>query len=136
MSEITKRFTVDGSSEMLADVRNPYMPFMKGVFIYAHRYVVGTDFTSGDTLKLEVDGAQQVLMAIAKTPSSTLLTLTESALSGKDTGYGIINPNINNEKFSSGAGVGGQRTTGVRQGIALTTGAATTDVEIFIIVKV
>lgn len=130
MSEITKRFTVDGSLEMLADIRNPFMPFTKGVFIHSHRYVVGTDFTSGDTLKLEIDGAQQILFAVAKTPSNTFLALTEAALSGTE------GTNSSNSSFSTGAGTGSVRGTKPRQGISLTTGAATTDVEIFIITKV
>ena len=105
MATQTKRYYTEGVSERLADVRNAYFPFEKNVLIFCHRYVVGTDFTSGDDLLIELDGAQEILFAVAKTPSNTLLSLTEAALS-------------------------------TRTGKSITTGTSTTDIEIFIVVRV
>uniref|UniRef100_A0A6H1ZGT6 Tail protein n=1 Tax=viral metagenome TaxID=1070528 RepID=A0A6H1ZGT6_9ZZZZ len=103
MGQITKRIQVGGSNEMLADFRNPQFPFLKGVFIVTHRYVVGTDFTSGDSLLIQLDGAQSVLFAAVKTPTNSFLTITEAAL------------------------------TAPRQGVSLATGTSTTDIEVFAI---
>jgi hypothetical protein len=106
MAEVTKRISVVGTNEVYRDDRNPEHPVRKGSITLIHRYVVDTDFPSGDSLLIELDGAQAVLYAVAKTPSSTLLTLTEAALSAP------------------------------RQGISLATGTSTADIEIFVVYAV
>ena len=113
MAQTTKRLSIGGNPALLADIRNPQHPFVKGVFIICHKYTVhasaetGDNFPTGNGLDIEVDGAQTILFAIAKTPSNTLLSITESALSG----------------------------TG-RQGIKVATGTSATDVEVLIVAKV
>lgn len=110
MAEEVQRFRLDGE-DIFVDARNPVHPIKKGTITYLKRFVVGTDFTSGNNLRIDVDGAQSILFAIAKTPSNTLLTITETDLA-TETGD----------------------TT--RQGRSLTTGTATTDVQVYIIAEV
>lgn len=110
MAESVKRLRLDGD-EIYIDARNAVHPFKKGTIVYAKRYVVGTDFTSGDNLRVDIDGCQSVLFAVAKTPSGTLVTIVETDLA-TETGD----------------------TT--RQGKSLTTGTSTTDLEVFIIASV
>jgi len=65
------------SKAVLRDDSSPKNPVRKGVVTILERYVVGTDFTSGDSLTFTLYGAKKILKAIAKTPSNTFLTLTE-----------------------------------------------------------
>jgi len=111
MSEEINRIKVVEADELFADLRNAIHPFTKDVIILAHRYIVGTDFTSGNNLRLDIDGAQQILFAAAKTPSGTLLTIAETDLATETSDT-------------------------TRQGLSLTFGTSTTDIEIFIIYKV
>lgn len=110
MSEVVVRISLD-APEIFIDARNAVHPFRQGTIVYAKRYVVGTDFISGDSLRLDLDGCQSVLMAIAKTPSGTLLTIAETDLATETSDT-------------------------TRQGKSLTTGTSTTDVEVFIIASV
>ncbi len=111
MAEEIKRIRVGRSNEIYRDDRNPQHPVKKGTFTIVHRYVVGTDFTSGNNLRLDLDGAQVVLIAIAKTPTNSFLTIVETDLA-TETGD----------------------TT--RQGRSLTTGTSTTDIEVFVVYTV
>lgn len=110
MSEQVKRLRLDGD-EIYLDARNAVHPFRQGSIIYAKRYVVGTDFTSGDNIRLDIDGAQSILFAAAKTPSGTLLTIAETDLATETSDT-------------------------ARQGISLTTGTSTTDIEVLVIASV
>lgn len=111
MGEQVKRIEVSKSKEIYVDCRNAIFPFEKDSFILAHRYVVGTDFTSGDNLRLDLDGAQTILFAAAKTPSGTLLTIAETDLAT-------------------------ETSDASRQGLSLTTGTSTTDIQVFVIYSV
>lgn len=110
MGEQVKRFRLDGD-EIYIDARNAVHPHKQGSIVYAKRYVVGTDFTSGDSLRIDLDGCQTVLFAVAKTPSGTLLTIVETDLATETSDT-------------------------TRQGKSLTTGTSTTDIEVFIIASV
>lgn len=110
MGEQVKRYRLD-CDEMLVDARNGVHPFKQGFIIYNKRYVVGTDFTSGDNLRIDIDGAQSISFAAAKTPSGTLLTIAETDLA-TETGDTS------------------------RQGISLTTGTSTTDIQVLIVAAV
>lgn len=110
MSEVVFRYRLDGD-EIYIDTRNPIFPFNKSVLVYTKRYVVGTDFTSGDNIRVDVDGAQSILFAVAKTPSGTLLTIAETDLAT-------------------------ETSDATRQGISLTTGTSTTDIEVLVIASV
>jgi hypothetical protein len=110
MAEQVKRFQVGMSSELYIDRIDARHPFLKSVNVFCHRYIVGTDFDSGDSLRLDIDGAQKILYAVAKTPSSTLLTIAETDLA-TETG------------------------DSTRQGISLTTGTSTTDIQIYIVAE-
>ncbi len=113
MAEEIKRIRVGRSNEIYRDDRNPRHPIKKGTFTFKHRYVVGTDFTSGNNLRLDLDGAQVVLFAVAKSPSNSLKTITETDLA---TELGV--------------------TDGSRQGRSLTLGTSTTDVQVYIVYTV
>ena len=106
MAVETKTLRTSGSAELMINAASPVRPFVKSTYTFAYRYKVGTDFTSGNQICMEIDGAQQILFAVAKTPSNTFLAITEASL------------------------------TAPRQGLSLTFGAATTDVEVFVIVRV
>ena len=110
MSEVVLRYNRE-SPALYVDRTNKYTPFKKSTHIFCHRYVVGTDFTSGDNLRLDIDGAQKILFAVAKTPSGTLLTIAETDLATETSDV-------------------------TRQGISLTTGTSTTDIEIFVCIEV
>lgn len=110
MAEQVKRFRLDGD-EIYIDTRNAVHPFKQGVIVYTKRYVVGTDFTSGDSLRIDIDGCQSVLFAVAKTPTNTLVSIVETDLA-TETG------------------------DTKRQGVSLTTGTSTTDLEVFIVASV
>ncbi len=88
------------SKAVLRDDSSPRNPVRKAVVTVVERYVVGTDFTSGDTLVFTLHGAKKILKAIAKTPSNIFLALTEG---------------------------------GVAPQLTVTTGAATTDVQVEIV---
>ena len=111
MAEEVKRIQLIGSDELYMDYRNKLHPVMKGTQILCHRYTVNTDFTSGNNLRIDIDGAQTILFAVAKTPSGTLLTIVETDLAI-------------------------ETSDATRQGRSLTTGTSTTDIEIFIIFTV
>jgi len=111
MAETVKRIQLIGADELYADNRNPVFPIKKGTMQLVHRYVVDTDFPSGDNLRIDVDGAQKILYAMAKDPSNTFLTIAETDLA-TETGD----------------------TT--RQGISLTTGVSAADVQIDVIFTV
>lgn len=110
MAESVKRYRLDGD-EIYIDTRNPIFPFNKGVLVYTKRYVVGTDFDSGDNLRLDLDGCQSVLFAVAKTPTNSFLTIAETDLAT-------------------------ETSDAERQGKSLTTGTSTTDVEVLVIASV
>lgn len=84
MATITKTLEVGTSKELLADVRNAGTPFFeKGVMIFAHRYVAGTDYAAGDSLAIEFKGANSILFFEAKeilAASNTNLNAVESDL--------------------------------------------------------
>jgi hypothetical protein len=62
MAVDTKRLQVGKAKELLSDVRNAGEAFFeKNVFVYAHRYVVTTDYTAGNQLTIEFDGALEIL---------------------------------------------------------------------------
>lgn len=111
MAEEIKRIRPGKSDEVYRDDRNPRHPVRKGTFTVCHRYTVGTDFTSGNNLRIDLDGAQSVLFAVAKTPSNVLLTIAETDLA-TETGDSS------------------------RQGRSLTLGTATSDIEVFIVYTV
>jgi hypothetical protein len=110
MAEEVKRIEVDSDANM-ADVRNPIFPFRFPFFWLCKRYVVGTDFTSGDSLRIDIDGAQEIKFAVAKTPSNTFLTIAETDLAT-------------------------ETSDATRQGKSLTTGTSTTDIQFEAIVRV
>ena len=111
MAEQVKRIRVGRSNELYRDDRNPRHPVKKGTFTVIHRYVVGTDFTSGDSLRLDLDGAQVVLFALVKDTSDGNLTVVETDLAT-------------------------ETSDGTRQGRSLTTGTSTTDIEVFVVYTV
>jgi len=111
MAEEVKRINVAEASEYYRDDSTAKFPVLKNTVTLCHRYVVGTDFTSGNNLRIDFDGAQSILFAVAKTPSNTFLTIVETDLA-TETGDNS------------------------RQGKALTLGTSTTDVEVFIIATV
>jgi len=55
-----------GGEHVLQDSRNPRYPVLKGVFIYAHRFVVSTDYSATTALVIQFMGAQKILFAGAK----------------------------------------------------------------------
>jgi hypothetical protein len=65
------------SKAVLRDDSSPKHPVRKGVVTVLERYVVGTDFVSGDSLTFTLYGAKKILKAIAKTPSNTFLATNE-----------------------------------------------------------
>lgn len=95
------------SDAVLVDRRNAQHPFLKNVIILSERYVVGTDFTSGNGLDVYLYGAKKILLAIAKTPSGTLLTITETIV-----------------------------TTAGNLYIKLATGTSTTDIQLYVVYQV
>ncbi|WP_337872920.1 hypothetical protein [Ignavibacterium sp.] len=103
MAEVTKNISPSTSSEIYRDDRNPRIPVKKSTITVVHRYTVNKDYASGDTLDIVLIGAKKILFAIAKTPSNTIIPLTES---------------------------------GSPPHLRLTTGALTTDVELFVIYQV
>lgn len=78
MSEVKMEIHPRTSKAVYRDDSSARFPVKKHTITVVHRYVVGTDFTSGDSLAIYLYGAQKVLFAVAKTPSGTLLTITES----------------------------------------------------------
>ena len=78
MSEIAVSIHPRTAKETYRDDSSPRHPVVKRSMTLIHRYKVGTDFHSGDSLAMTLYGAQEILFAIAKTPSGTLLTITES----------------------------------------------------------
>ena len=113
MAEEIKRIRFSRSDEIYRDDRNPRHPVRKGTFTICHLYVVGTDFTSGNNLRLDLDVAQTVLFAIAKTPSNAFKTIVETDLA---TELGV--------------------TDGSRQGRSLTFRTSTTDIQVYIVYTV
>ena len=113
MAETVIRIKTRGASELYRDDSSPRHPIVrnKGVRTLLHRYVVNTDFPSGDNLRIDIDGAQKILKAIFKTPSNTFLTCVETDLA-TETGDTS------------------------RQGISLTTGTSTTDVQMEVVFEV
>lgn len=111
MAEEIKRIRVGRSNEIYRDDRNPRHPVKKGTFTIVHRYVVGTDFTSGNNLRIDLDGAKVVLHSLVKTPSNTFKTIVETDL--------ITETGDN-----------------ARQGKALTIGTSTTDLQVHIVYTV
>ncbi len=107
MAAVDKNIRVNTSSEVYSDNRNAMFPVKKNTITLCPRYLVGTDFTSGDSLVLMLYGCKKILFAVAKTPSNTFLTLTEADV-----------------------------TTVGAMGKTLTTGTSTTDIEIFVIYEV
>lgn len=89
----TIREQVRISSALLADFSNAISPFQKNVFIFAHRYVAGTDYTATDAVTIELDGAQEVLFAEVKEQTTTTsdIAITTAALSAAGRqGYSIV----------------------------------------------
>ena len=66
------------SNAVYRDERSALYPVRKDTITIIHRYIVGTDFTSGYGLLIMLYGCQKILTAIAKTPSNTFLALTEA----------------------------------------------------------
>jgi len=112
MAEQVKRIRVGRSNEVFRDDRNPRHPVKKGTFTIYHRYVVGTDFDSGDSLRLDLDGAQVVLHATVKTPTNSFKTIVETDLGTE------VGDTVN------------------RQGRSLTIGTSTTDLQAHIVYTV
>lgn len=84
MASDTKTLSVGSCKELLADVRNAGEPyFEKGVFIYSHRYVAGTDYTIPNNLIINVPGAKQILSADIK----EVLAATNAALAFAESDY-------------------------------------------------
>lgn len=83
MAQVAKDVRVGLSSEIFRDDRNPQYPVLKGTMTILHRYVVGRDYQSGDNLALTLVGAKEILFAVAKTPSNTLVALTEGGQAPK-----------------------------------------------------
>jgi len=65
------------SKAVLRDDSSPKNPVRKGVVTILERYIVDTDFPSGDSLTFTLYGAKKILKAIVKTPSNTFIALTE-----------------------------------------------------------
>ena len=107
MSAITMNIRRMTSQEIYEDNSSAHFPVKKDTLTVCHRYIVGTDFTSGDSLVLMLFGCQKVLFAAVKTPSGTLLTITEADV-----------------------------TTVGAMGKTLTTGTSTTDIEVFVVYEV
>src|SRR5690606_27961402 len=114
MSEVVERIELAGNKATYREDDSPRYPVLKGTRTLCHRYLVGAseaviagtaDFESGDNLRLDLDGAQKILFAVAKTPSGTLLTIAETDLAT-------------------------ETNDAARQGISLTFGVSTTDVEV------
>lgn len=78
MAVVKKEIHPRTAKETFRDDSSPRHPVIKRSMTLVHRYVVNTDFNSGDSLAIYLYGAKSILFAIAKTPSGTLLTLTES----------------------------------------------------------
>lgn len=84
MAQDTKTYLIGKSDEMLADVRNAGEPFFeKPVFIFAHRYTVATDYTAGNGLTINVDGAKKILYANVK----EVLAATNTNLNAVESDY-------------------------------------------------
>lgn len=111
MAEEVKRIRVSRSDEIYRDDRNPRHPVRKGTFTICHRYIVGTDFTSGNHLRLDLDGAQVVLFATAKSPSNAFKTIVETDLAT-------------------------ETSDNTRQGRSLTFQTSTTDIQVYIVYTV
>jgi len=84
MATDTIREQVRISSALLADFSNAISPFQKNVFIFAHRYVAGTDYTATNDIVIELDGAQEVLYCstMEMITTTTDIAHTVAALSG------------------------------------------------------
>ncbi len=103
MAEVAVAIHPRTSKAVLRDDSSPRHPVRKGVVTILERYIVGTDFPSGDALVFTLYGAKKILKAIVKTPSNTFLTLTEG---------------------------------GTAPQLTITTGAATTDLQVEIVFTV
>ena len=95
------------SAEIYEDNSSAIHPVRKNTLTVCHRYIVDTDFPSGDNLILMLFGAKKILFAAIKTPTNSFLTITEGSV-----------------------------TTAGAMGITLTTGTSTTDVEVFVVYEV
>lgn len=78
MAVIIRNISPSTSSEVYRDDRNPRTPVKKSTITVVHRYRMGGDYESGDTLHIVLIGAKKILFAIAKSPSNTIIPLTES----------------------------------------------------------
>ena len=107
MGTITANIHRMTSAEIYEDNSSAIHPVRKNTLTVCHRYIVGTDFTSGDNLVLMLFGAKKILFAVVKTPTNSFLAITEGAV-----------------------------TTVAAMGITLTTGTSTTDVEVFVVYEV
>ena len=111
MAEEIKRIRVGISSELYRDDMNARFPVIKNTQTLIHRYVVGTDFTSSNNLRIDIDGAQVILFAMVKSPSNALKTIVETDLAT-------------------------ETSDAARQGRSLTIGTSTTDLQAFIVYSV
>lgn len=80
MATITKvvGHIVDGT-EVLVNVQSTKPPFQKGVCIIAEEYLVGTDYTSGDDLVLEMPGIDKIVYASAVSNVGAIKPFAEAA---------------------------------------------------------
>ena len=108
MSEVIERIELAGNKATYREDDSARYPVLKDTRTLCHKYEVGVDFTSGDNLRLDLDGAQQILFKAVKNDSGTLLTAVETDLATETSDTS-------------------------RQGISVTTGTSTTDIEVFII---
>jgi len=88
MATITKRLKIGTANELLADVRNAGNPyFEQNVFVYSHRYVAGVDYTAGDNLVVEFDGALEIqfcqLKEILAATDTNLNSVRNGNISGR-----------------------------------------------------
>lgn len=111
MAETVIRIRVEGAVELFREDDSPRHPVKKATRTLLHRYVVDTDFPSGDSLRIDIDGAQSILKSVFKTPSSTFLTCAETDLATETSDT-------------------------TRQGKSLTTGTSTTDVQMEVVFAV
>lgn len=90
MSAITiSTGVLNDDTGVLLSIPSPFPPYRKGVVEYAEELVVGTDFTSGDTLVFEFEGSTKILHASITNNVGAVVAYTEAAIGGTKTGQKI-----------------------------------------------
>lgn len=84
---------------MIVSVVSTKPPFNSGVGIHAKEYVEGTDFDNGDTVEFEFPAISEVKFAMITEDDGSVVTYTESSLSGGGKKLSLTAPNSNIKVF-------------------------------------